>query len=94
MTDDAPLSDADSIRDRLGRQSEEALAKIAQDLLENPLVSGAISVIENVLCLLAQPINLLCTVAAIESYVLAHDSVPFVCCIILICPLGLLPRLI
>jgi chromosome segregation ATPase len=39
MTD----ADADSLRDRLGRQSEETLAKLAQDLLENPLVSGTIS---------------------------------------------------
>jgi DNA repair exonuclease SbcCD ATPase subunit len=40
MSDDAP---SDNLRDRLGRQSEEALARLAQDLLENPLVSGTIS---------------------------------------------------
>jgi chromosome segregation ATPase len=42
MPDDHDAA-ADSLRDRLGRQSEETLAKIAQDLLENPLVSGTIS---------------------------------------------------
>jgi predicted nucleic acid-binding Zn-ribbon protein len=30
-------------RDRLTKQGEEALGKLAQDLLENPLVNGAIS---------------------------------------------------
>ena len=33
----------DSVRDRLARSSEDALGKLAQDLLENPLVNGAIS---------------------------------------------------
>ena len=33
----------DGLRDRLQRQSEEALGKIAQDLLENPMVTGALS---------------------------------------------------
>jgi hypothetical protein len=40
------MSDAtskDSLRGRLGKQGEDALAKLAQDLLENPLVNGAIS---------------------------------------------------
>jgi septal ring factor EnvC (AmiA/AmiB activator) len=33
----------DSLRDRITRQGEDALGKLAQDLLENPLVTGAIS---------------------------------------------------
>lgn len=36
-------SDAANLRDRLTRQGEDALGKLAQDLLENPLVNGAIS---------------------------------------------------
>jgi hypothetical protein len=39
MTDET----SDGMRDRIARQSEETLGKIAQDLLENPLVSGALS---------------------------------------------------
>ena len=39
MTDET----ADGLRDRIARQSEETLTKIAGDLLENPLVGGAIS---------------------------------------------------
>src|SRR4029077_8799737 len=31
------------LRDRIARQSEDALGKLAQDLLENSLVSGAIT---------------------------------------------------
>ena len=34
---------AESLRDRLTRQGEDALGKLAQELLENPLVSGAIA---------------------------------------------------
>ena len=34
---------ADGLKDRLARQSEDALGKLAQDLLENPLVNGAIT---------------------------------------------------
>ena len=34
---------SDGMRDKIARQSEETLGKIAQDLLENPLVSGALS---------------------------------------------------
>jgi CRP-like cAMP-binding protein len=34
---------AGTLRDRITRQSEDALGKLAQDLLENPLVTGAIS---------------------------------------------------
>src|ERR687883_789116 len=33
----------DSVRDKLARSSEDALGKLAQDLLENPLVHGAIA---------------------------------------------------
>jgi hypothetical protein len=33
----------EGFRDRLAKQSEDALGKLAQDLLENPLVNGAIS---------------------------------------------------
>ena len=35
--------DGEGLRDRLARQGEDALGKLAQDLLENPLVSGAIA---------------------------------------------------
>src|SRR5215218_3783944 len=33
----------DGLRDRLARQGEDALGRLAQDLLENPLVNSAIS---------------------------------------------------
>jgi CRP-like cAMP-binding protein len=33
----------DGLRDRLARQSEDTLGKLAQDLLENPLINGAIT---------------------------------------------------
>src|SRR3954470_15534916 len=33
----------EGLRDRLARQSEDALGKLAQDLLENPLINSAIS---------------------------------------------------
>jgi chromosome segregation ATPase len=33
----------EKLRDRITRQGEDALGKLAQDLLENPLVTGAIS---------------------------------------------------
>jgi len=39
MTDET----TDGMRDRITRQSEETLGKIAEDLLANPLVSGALS---------------------------------------------------
>src|SRR5215210_6055937 len=39
--DDA--SGSEGLRDRLARQGEDALGKLAQDLLENPLVNSAIS---------------------------------------------------
>jgi predicted nucleic acid-binding Zn-ribbon protein len=35
--------DMQNIREKLAKQGEEALGRIAQDLLENPLVSGAIA---------------------------------------------------
>jgi chromosome segregation ATPase len=37
------IRDQDGIRDRVTRQGEEAIGRIAQDLLKNPLVSGTIS---------------------------------------------------
>jgi chromosome segregation ATPase len=36
-------TDQGGLRDRLARQGEDALGRLAQDLLENPLVTGAIS---------------------------------------------------
>jgi CRP-like cAMP-binding protein len=35
--------DTDGLRDRLAKQSEDAIGKLAQELLENPLVTGAIA---------------------------------------------------
>ena len=35
------MSDDEGLRDRLAKQGEDALGKLAQDLLENPLVTGA-----------------------------------------------------
>jgi hypothetical protein len=35
--------DGEGLRGRLARQGEDALGKLAQDLLENPLVNGAIA---------------------------------------------------
>src|SRR5215210_7102997 len=40
MADD---SSGDGIRARLAKSSEDAIGKLAQDLLENPLVNGAIT---------------------------------------------------
>ena len=37
------MSEDDGLRNRLTRQGEDALGKLAQDLLENPLVNGAIT---------------------------------------------------
>jgi CRP-like cAMP-binding protein len=39
MADD----DGEGLRERLARQGEDTLGKLAQDLLENPMVSGAIA---------------------------------------------------
>lgn len=40
MTDD---STTESVRDRFAAKGEEALGKLAQDLLENPIVNGALT---------------------------------------------------
>ncbi|HWH11317.1 MAG TPA: hypothetical protein VG165_09320 [Solirubrobacteraceae bacterium] len=40
MTDD---STSDGVRDRFAARGEEALGKLAQDLLENPIVNGALT---------------------------------------------------
>ena len=39
----ADETSGDGLRDRLTRQGEDALGRIAQDLLENPLINGAIA---------------------------------------------------
>jgi septal ring factor EnvC (AmiA/AmiB activator) len=39
MADD----ESEGLRDRIARQGEDALGKLAQDLLENPLVNGALT---------------------------------------------------
>ena len=41
MDDDS--GDAKGFRERMTRQGEEAIGKLAQELLENPVVSGALS---------------------------------------------------
>jgi hypothetical protein len=47
VTQEAVMADddagAEKLRDRITRQGEDTLGKLAQDLLENPLVTGAIS---------------------------------------------------
>ena len=40
MSDD---TDAEGLRERLTRQGEDTLGKLAEDLLENPLISSAVS---------------------------------------------------
>jgi chromosome segregation ATPase len=40
MADD---TGGDGLRERLARQGEDALGRLAQDLLENPLINGAIA---------------------------------------------------
>jgi hypothetical protein len=42
MSDTSETSD-EGLRSRLTRQGEDALGKLAQDLLENPLINGAIT---------------------------------------------------
>ena len=37
------MNDSEGLRDKLARSSEDAIGKIAQDLLENPVVNSAIS---------------------------------------------------
>lgn len=39
----AMSDDTEGLRDRLAKQSEDAIGKIAQELLENPIVTGAIA---------------------------------------------------
>src|SRR4051794_41435393 len=36
-------NEGQGLRDRLSRQGEDAIGKLAQDLLENPLINGAIA---------------------------------------------------
>jgi CRP-like cAMP-binding protein len=43
MKEDSSMNDSEGLRDKLARQSEDAIGKLAQDLLENPLVNSAIS---------------------------------------------------
>jgi hypothetical protein len=38
-----PMSDENSLKGRVTRQGEEAIGRFAQELLENPVVSGALS---------------------------------------------------
>ncbi len=40
---DATMSEDKGLRERVARQGEETLGKLAQELLENPVVSGALS---------------------------------------------------
>jgi predicted nucleic acid-binding Zn-ribbon protein len=37
------MNDGESLKGRVTRQGEEAIGKLAQELLENPVVSGALS---------------------------------------------------
>ena len=37
------MADNDGLRERLQKQGEDALGKLAQDLLENPMVTGALT---------------------------------------------------
>jgi hypothetical protein len=37
------MSDPETLKGRVTRQGEEAIGRLAQDLLENPVVSGALS---------------------------------------------------
>src|SRR5947209_18970264 len=37
------MSEDKGLRDRVARESQEAIGKLAQDLLDNPVVSGALS---------------------------------------------------
>jgi CRP-like cAMP-binding protein len=43
MKEESSMNDTEGLRDKLARQSEDAIGKLAQDLLENPLVNSAIS---------------------------------------------------
>jgi len=37
------MSEQEGLRDRMTRQGEETIGKLAQDLLDNPVISGALS---------------------------------------------------
>src|SRR3954447_26441066 len=43
MKEELSMTDSEGLREKLARSSEDAMGKLAQDLLENPLVNGAIS---------------------------------------------------
>jgi TolA-binding protein len=43
MTDDSSLKGDSGLKGKVTRQGEEAIGKVAQGLLENPVVSGALS---------------------------------------------------
>jgi chromosome segregation ATPase len=43
MESEISMTDSEGLRDKLARSSEDALGKVAQDLLENPIVNSAIS---------------------------------------------------
>jgi CRP-like cAMP-binding protein len=40
---EASMSEDEGLRERMTRQGEEAIGKLAQELLENPVISGALS---------------------------------------------------
>jgi CRP-like cAMP-binding protein len=41
--EEATMSEDKGLRERMTRQGEEAIGKLAQELLENPMISGALS---------------------------------------------------
>src|SRR5215207_4313991 len=43
MESEISMTDSEGLRDKLARSSEDAIGKLAQDLLENPIVNSAIS---------------------------------------------------
>jgi chromosome segregation ATPase len=43
MESEISMTDGEGLRDKLARSSEDAIGKLAQDLLENPIVNSAIS---------------------------------------------------
>ena len=43
MESEISMTDSEGLRDKLTRSSEDAIGKLAQDLLENPIVNSAIS---------------------------------------------------
>jgi CRP-like cAMP-binding protein len=42
-SEEATMSEDKGLRERMTRQGEEAIGKLAQELLENPVISGALS---------------------------------------------------